>query len=370
MSGVGLAYLGVAAQSVQRFARQARSVPSARPPITVLKPLCGEDIGLYDNLLSFCRQDYPTFQIVFGVRDADDLAIAVVRRLMSDLPEADLALVLDPNVSCANLKVANLINMMREARHDVLVIADSDMRVERDYLAEVTAPLQEPSVGLVTCLYRGVPAGGIWSRLACLHVNHGFLPQALVGERLNPGEGCFGASMALKRSTLDAIGGLAAVADDLADDYELGAAVRRLGLKVVVSPHLIDNITEESNFAALWRHELRWARTIRQLAPGGYAGSVVTHPVVLAALAVAMGGLPRLSVALLAVAFFARFAMVRAVDRALKLPRTPAWLLLPRDLLSFGVFIASYFSRKVAWRNQTFHVSAKGRLTLDGDTRA
>lgn len=370
MSVVGLAYLGVAAQSVRRFARQPRAVAPIKPPVTILKPLCGEDVGLYDNLLSFCRQDYPGFQIVFGIRDADDAAIAVVRRLIADLPENDLSLVLDPHVSCSNLKVANLINMMREARHDVLVIADSDMRVEPHYLAEVTAPLQNAEVGLVTCLYRGVPVEGIWSRLACLHVNHGFLPQALVGERLNPGEGCFGASMALRRSTLDAIGGLEVVADDLADDYELGAAVRRLGLKVVVSPHLVDNITEEKSFSALWKHELRWARTIRGLAPGGYAGSVVTHPVVLALLALVTTGLPRLSVALLAVAFFIRFAMVRAIDRALKLPRTPAWLLLPRDLLSFGVFIGSYFSRKVAWRNQTFHVSAKGQLTLDGETRS
>jgi ceramide glucosyltransferase len=234
----------------------------------------------------------------------------------------------------------------------------------------VTAPLTDPGLGLVTCLYRGLPAGGFWSRLACLHINHGFLPQALLAEALGAGAGCFGATLALRRDTLDAIGGLAAVADALADDHALGAAVRRIGRKVVLSPYIVDNIIAEPNFRALFRHELRWARTIRSLAPVGFIASVVTQPAVLALAAVALGVLPILAPAVLAVSIVSRVAMVRLVDRALGLAPTPLWLVGVRDLLSFAVFVASFFTRTVAWRDHTFRVGPKGRLILDGDSPA
>ena len=369
-SSVGCLYLIYAGFAVRHFTTRRPPPTVESLPVSVLKPLCGEDPELYANLASFCRQAYPRWQIVFGVQDADDPAIGVVRRLMVEYPSADLALVVESGRRDGNLKVANLQNMLPAARHELIVIADSDMRVAPDYLAAVTAPLADRAVGLVTCLYRGVPAGGTWSMLASLHINHGFLPQAVVAATVGAGAGCFGATVALRRDTLEAVGGLAAIADVLADDHALGAAVRRLGRKVVLSPYIVDNIIAEPTLGALFRHELRWARTIRAVAPVGFVGTVITQPMVLAAAALALGVWPISTAAMLAVALLSRAAMVRLVDRALRLPATPLWLLPVRDLLSFAVFAASFFIRTVAWRDHTFRIGPRGRLILDGDTPA
>jgi ceramide glucosyltransferase len=369
-SAAGCLYLGLSVGAVRRLVRTRPRPAAERPPVSVLKPLCGEDFDLAANLASFCRQDYPQFQIVFGVSDADDPAVPVVRRLMAEFPAADLALVVDPRRRGRNLKVANLHNMLPAARHAILVLADSDMSVGPGYLAAVTAPLADPAVGIVTCLYRGVPAGGVWSRLACLHVNHGFLPQAALAEAIGAGAGCFGASIALRRDMLERVGGLAAIEDALADDYALGAAVRRAGGRIELSSQLVDNIIAERSLAALLRHELRWARTIRVVAPRGFVGSVITQPVMLAALAAATGALPGATLPVLAAVLAWRCATVRALDRVLGLRPSPLHLLPLRDLLSFAVFVASFFARRVAWRDRTFRVGPGGELTLDGDSPA
>jgi ceramide glucosyltransferase len=359
-SAAGSLYLLCAGVAVRRFAARAQPPAPLAAPVSILKPLCGEDAGLYGNLESFCRQDYPQWQVVFGVQDSGDAAIPVVRRLIAAHPEADLVLVVEPSRRDGNLKVANLQNMLPKARHDVIVIADSDMHVRPDYLAEVTAPLVDRSTGLVTCLYRGISAGGLWSQLACLNINHGFLPQALVAAAVGERNGCFGATIALRRDTLDAVGGLSAIAHSLADDHALGAAVRRLGLGVVLSAHVVDNVVAEPSLAALFRHELRWSRTIRAIAPAGFAGSILTQPMVLALLALVAA--PRPAAAVLALALVSRAAMVRMIDSALRLPATPLWLMPLRDLLSFAVFIASFLSRTVAWRDRTFRIGRDGQL--------
>jgi ceramide glucosyltransferase len=370
-SVIGCFYLAASVWTVRRFLASPLRFSGPVKPVSVLKPLCGEDADLAENLRSLCAQEHRQFQIVFGVREASDGAVAVVRRMMAEFPAADLTLIVDGRRRGGNLKVANLHNMLPAARHDVIVIADSDMRVGPGYLGEVTGPLCDPAVGLVTCLYRGISGGGVWSRLAAIHVNHGFLPGAAVNEAFGAGAGCFGATIALRRDMLERIGGFAAIADDLADDYALGAAVRRCGGRIELSRHLVDNIIVEPSFSALFLHELRWARTIRQVAPLGFLGSiVVTQPVVLALVAVCLGALPLAAPVTLLLALACRIAAVRAVDRALALPPTPLWLVPVRDLLSFGVFVASFFARKVAWRDTTFRIGPKGRLSFDGDSPA
>jgi ceramide glucosyltransferase len=370
LSAAGCLFLGFSAFAVRRLYARRAATGAWRPPVSILKPLCGEDHDLAANLRSFCRQDYPAFQVVFGVRDTADPAVATVERLMAEFPAADLVLVADRRQRGSNLKVANLHNMLPAARYDILVIADSDMRVGPGYLAAVCAPLADPAVGIVTCLYRGTPARGLWSRLACLHVNHGFLPQAAVGEAIGAGAGCFGASVALRRETLERIGGLGTIEDDLADDYALGAAVRRVGGRIELLPYLVDNVIAEPTLGALFRHELRWARTIRLVAPLGFVGSVVTQPFIMAALAASLGVFPTAAPAMVAVALLCRCASVRAVDRALGLDPSPLYLLPLRDVLSFAVFVASFFTRRVEWRDRTFRVGPGGELTLDGDSRA
>ena len=373
-SAVGCVYLWHACNAVERFSRIAVPRAATALPVTVLKPLRGEDSALYENLRSFCRQDHPCFQIVFGVADADDLAVPVVRAIIDEFPQHDLSLVVESKQQGANLKIANLGNMLPVARHDILVIADSDMRVAPNYLATVTAPLSEAPessarpAGLVTCLYRGVSNGGVWSDLASMHINHGFLPQAVAAQAMGVDTGCFGATMALRRATLEATGGFKALADTLADDHELGQAVRRLGMRVVLSPYLVDDIVAEPSLSALFRHELRWARTIRLVAPWGFAGSVVTNPVPLAVLAAALDALQTPALAVLALTLLSRFATARRIDRALRLDHSWWWLLPVRDLLSFGIFTASFFGRSVAWRDRRFRINPSGQLVADSQS--
>jgi ceramide glucosyltransferase len=367
---IGCLYLLLAAAAVWRFARRPIGLAVEPAPATILKPLHGEDAQLYENLHSFCVQRHPCFQVILGVRDPADPAVPIVRRLIAELPDRDIALVIDPSVSGSNFKVSNLENMIALAKHDIFVIADSDMRVGPDYLTAVTAPLAQAEIGLVTCLYRARPGAGLYSVLGAMFVNHGFLPSALIGERMRPGDACFGATMALRRDTYTTIGGFAALRDQLADDYALGAAIRRVGKRIVLSPQLVDTMTADPDLGALIAHELRWLRTIRLIAPIGFAASIVTHPLALAVAATLALGLAPVMLAVLAIALACRLAMVRIVDRALDLPATKPWLVPLRDLLSFAIFIASFLGNRVAWRDRTFRIAADGRLVAIGDDRA
>jgi ceramide glucosyltransferase len=366
----GSLYLVLAAIAVRQFAKRAASAAGPPMKITVLKPLRGEDPELYDNLRSFCDQDHPAYQVVFAVRDAEDAAVPVVRRLIADLPDRDLSLVIDARTGGSNLKVANLENMLASAKHQILVIADSDMRVRRDYLTIVTAPLAEDEVGLVTCLYRGRPMAGFAAQLGALWVNHAFLPSAIVAERVRPGDACFGATMALRSATLEAIGGFARLRDHLADDYALGAAVRGLGKRIELSPLLVDTIVADASIRALIGHELRWMRTIRSIAPLGFAASFITHPLALATLATIAAGFTLPTLTAIVAILGCRLATIRLAERALDLPRAPAWLVPIRDLLSFAVFAVSFCGNTVAWRDRKFRIDAEGRLVANGDTGA
>jgi ceramide glucosyltransferase len=364
---LGWAYLIGSTVAALRFARRPILAAAERFPVSVLKPLHGDEPALYENLRSFVDQDYTPMQVVFGVRHPGDGALPAVRALIRDRPGCDLALVNDQRARGSNLKVANLENMLPTARHDILVIADSDMRVERYYLDAVTAPLADPRVGLVTCLYKGVPTGGLWSSLGAMHINHAFLPSALLGDMLRVGGGCFGATIALRRSVLERVGGFALIRDELADDHRLGAAVRQLGLGVALSPYLVENDVTELSFVSLWHHELRWARTVRTMAPAGFAASIVSHSVMLAVLA-ALAAMPSaVGWYFVALTLGLRWASAALIARSLALPTAGLWLLPLRDVLSFAVFAGSFCGRSVLWRDQLFQVEPGGRMTVEGD---
>jgi ceramide glucosyltransferase len=362
------AYLLGAAMAVSRFARRPLPMPSDLTAISVLKPLHGAEPRLHENLRSFAEQDYPAaVQFVLGVNNPADTALPAARALIRDLPDCEITLVVDSRARGSNQKVANLENMIEVARHDVLVLADSDMRVDRGYLAAVSAPLHDSQAGVVTCLYKGVSTGGRWSELGAMHINFGFLPGALVAESLGLGGGCFGATIALRRETLDRIGGLARLRNELADDHRIGDEVRRLGLGIVLSPYLVEARVTEPTFAGLWHHELRWARTVRAVAPAGFAGSILAHPVAIAALASIATGFALTSCIFLVISCALRWVSARVIADALGLGRAKPWLLPVRDGLSFAVFVASFFGRTVFWRDQAFRVEASGRMTVDGD---
>jgi ceramide glucosyltransferase len=291
---VAWGYLAAATVAVWRFSRRALGPADAadarRSAVSILKPLHGAEPDLSENLRSFADQDYPAVQLVLGVRDPGDSALPLARALIRDRPDRDIALVVNPSVRGSNLKVANLENMLPAARHDWIVLADSDMRVARYYLSVITEPLARPATGLVTCLYKGAATAGFWSRLAAMQINFSFLPGAVAGDAINVGNGCFGATIALRRDVLDRIGGFTRLRDELADDHRIGDAVRGLGLEAVLSPYIVENRVTETSLSGLWRHELRWARTARLMAPAGFAGSVTTHTVMITTLAALVFG--------------------------------------------------------------------------------
>ncbi|MDF3834107.1 bacteriohopanetetrol glucosamine biosynthesis glycosyltransferase HpnI [Cupriavidus basilensis] len=320
-------------------------------PVSVLKPLCGGEPRLYENLASLCRQQHPAYQLVFGVRAADDPAIAVVERLRADFPDCDIALAVDPCVHGSNLKVSNLINLLPLARHPWLVVADSDIAVAPDYLARVTAPLADAGVGVVTCLYRGRRVGGgLWSRLGVQFIDAWFVPSVRIAHAGGSRRFAFGATLALRREALDAIGSFDVLSNRLADDFWLGELTRRKGLATVLSDVVVSTDVTESHLGALWSHELRWMRTIRSLDPLGFAFIFITFTWPMLALASWLAPTPVVLGAALA-GLLARSLLARSVG---------AMLLAPlRDTLLLAEWAAALSGSYVSWRGQVLPVSER-----------
>ncbi len=367
-AGLGCVYALVAAYAARRFVASAPPAQAASfPPVTILKPLHGAEPHLYANLARFCTQDYPApVQVVFGVSDRADAAISIVRELIAALPDRDLKLVINSRRHGSNRKVSNLINMTAEAAHDVLVISDSDIVVDATYLKKILTSLQQPGAGAVTCLYRGAAMRGIWTKLAAAAVDYHFLPSVLVGLMFGLAAPCFGSTIAIRKETLAAVGGLEAIADQLADDYALGAAVRRAGWSVVIPAYVVGHECTQTSMSELLRHELRWARTIRAVDPAGFAGTVITHAWPLALLGLLLGGMTPLGV-LVPVALACRAALQMELDRAFRLRDGFYWWGPLRDLVSFAIFVASFFGRNVEWRGHRYGVQADKTLAHYGE---
>ena len=275
----GIAHLIVGAVAVHRFARRNPKHTTAWPPVTMLKPLYGAEPLLYEALRSFCVQDYPAYQVVFGVRHTHDPALETVARLRAELPHVDIEVVIDATLHGANRKVSNLINMERAARHELYVISDSDMHVNSDYLRRVVAEFDHPNTGLVTSLYTGQPVfETVITDFAVSNINHLFMPSALVGMLCGRSD-CFGATMALSRDTLQKLGGWTVISDQLADDFVLGREVKALGLGVRLATVLPATTVAEPDWNTLLSHEMRWARTIRTMAPIGSIAGLIQYPV-------------------------------------------------------------------------------------------
>ncbi len=364
LSIVGALYGLIAAVVIGRYKAPADGGGEA-VPLTILKPLHGDEPGLRDNFETFMRQDYAgPVQIVFGVHDASDSAIAVAEALRRDHADADIALVIDPRVHGANGKISNLINMMKATKYPLLVLSDSDIAVPADYLRRVTHALAQPRVGAVTCFYRGVGRAGFPSRLAALGINWHFLPDGVTAHALGLAKPCMGSTIAIERPLLEQLGGFEAFADVLADDYEIGRAVRARGLKVAIPPFLVTHGCAEKSLSELIAHELRWLTTIRRIDPLGYAGAVVLHPLPLAFAGAAFSGFAAYSVGVLIAVAIARYVlgarMCVIVGRKISAMR----LLVVRDMLSFVLFFATFLTRSVDWRGARFTVSRQGQLSV------
>jgi ceramide glucosyltransferase len=368
LMGLGLAG-GICAVAAAWFVARVLSrapgpAPDPLPAVTVLKPLHGDEPSLEDALASFLAQNYAApVQIVFGLQDEADPARAVVARLKANFPNRDIAIVINPQRHGTNRKVSNLINMMGAAKHDVLVLADSDIHVPSDYLATVVAALARPGAGAVSCLYTGKGVAGAWSRFAAMAINYHFLPNAALGIASGLAHPCFGSTIALSRETLGAMGGFAAFADYLADDYEIGRAVRAAGKSIAYPPLTVTHGSTETGPGALMAHELRWARTIRVIDPVGHWGSIVTHAFALGLIGAALLGFTPLSCVVLAAILAARLFLKARIDHIVGESAGPFWLLPARDVLSFGLFAASLFGTAVEWRGARLRVDERGAMS-------
>jgi ceramide glucosyltransferase len=364
---LGSGYAVFAAIQVRRFMRAPNMGAKAPAAVTILKPLHGAEPGLFENLESFCLQDYAApVQIIFGVHAQTDPATQVVRALHAKYPALDMVLVADEALHGANGKVSNLINMQAAAKHDILVLADSDIAVSPRWLAQVSAALARPGVGVVTCLYTGEVApgeNGLWSKLAAMGTSYEFLPNVVVGTSLGLASPCFGSTIALTRKTLEEIGGFAAFADCLADDYHIGRAAREAGYMLAMPALGVAHTATEPSFMDLFRHEQRWRRTIRSLDPAGNAGSIVTFGFAFALMSAFLLDFAALGLGAVAVALAARLVLKGAIDRAFGIDAGSAWLLPLRDLLSFAVFVNSLFGETVHWRGARFEIEPTGAMS-------
>ncbi len=359
LSAIGSAYAIAAGVFAGRLSSRPASGGGTPPPLTLLKPLCGAEPGLRANLESFLVQDYAgPVQLVLGVQDPADPALEVAQALRRDHPQADIAVVVDPRVHGANRKVSNLLNMLAAATHPVLVLSDADIAVRPDYLARVTQALAEPGVGAVTCYYRGEARAGAASRMAAMGVSYGFLPNVILGVALGLAKPCMGSTIAIRRETLQRIGGFEALNEVLMDDYDIGRAVRGLGETVALPPFLVDHGCSEASLGDVWAHEMRWAVTVRMIDPLGHLGSAVTHALAWALIGTALLAGAPIAWPTVLLALASRLWLKARIDRAGRASSGPAILLPLRDIMSFAIFCGSLFAVAVYWRGERFRVSS------------
>ena len=355
--GVVQQYIGV--RLIERFVVQKTPALPNPPLVSVLKPLCGVEPLTEVALESFFLIEYPQFQLVFGVQNPADPVLQIITTLQARYPTRDVAVVIDSSLHGSNRKVSNLINMLSAARYDTLVMSDADIHVPPYFLHAVTSALAEPGVGLVTTLYTALPGTPhLATTLGANQINYIFLPGALLARKLGR-QDCLGVTMALKRSVLAKIGGLQALANHLADDHVLGRLVQTYGYSLTLAPVIPATTVPEGDFKALWKHELRWARTIRALLPVPYAGSVLQLSLMWAMAGLVVSGFHFWAWLLFAAVLLVRYRLTCRIDRALGLAKAGgAWLFVVRDIISLAVYIASFTGNKVDWRGQTMTADA------------
>ena len=368
LAAAGIAYTAAEIVALRRFReRKAEPVRGTLPPVTILKPLHGAEPELYENLRSFCEQAYPQFQVIFGARDPADPALEIARRLAREFPDADLRIVDGGSADrAANPKIANVSAMMADAKYDLLAIVDSDIHVAPGYLATLASVFSDPAVGAATCLYAGIPLEGSAPAIGAAIVNERFMPSVLVAMMIEPLEYCFGSTMAVRRNVLEKIGGLAALGAGIGDDFTLGKLVSEAGYRVALCPTVVQMTVSDSDLSELWVHQLRWQRTVLAARPRGFAGSLVTHVLPLAALSAILCRSKTLGGLLFGAAFALRVAVQSEASKTLALKTRPsAWLIAAADAIAFGTWVAAFFSGDVTWRNRKFTIAPGGRLSDD-----
>ncbi len=339
---------------------------SSFPAVSILKPVKGMDADSYDNFASFCSQQYSgAVQLIFAAASPDDAIIPVIRQLIDDFTNHDITLVINPALYGPNYKVSNLINAFPQAKHDIIIVCDSDVSVEPDYLLSVTAHFADPQIGLVTSLYRTSEVHGIATALEATGFTSEMIPNVLVAQQLEGLTFALGASMAVRRAALESVGGFEVLAGYLADDYHLGNKIHRAGWRIALDSCFVESVIKADNIMTVFSRQLRWARTMRVSRPGGYLASGITLPFPAALLASFLAPTPAVGVTAVALLYGARLVVCTMYSRCFAndnlLPKW-LWLLPLRDMLSFFIWALSFLGNRVEWRGSRFVLKPGGKI--------
>ncbi|MGA2430796.1 MAG: bacteriohopanetetrol glucosamine biosynthesis glycosyltransferase HpnI [Candidatus Acidiferrum sp.] len=361
-----LAYYVTATLAALRFfgRERARTLPAYRPPVSLLKPVKGVDFGSYENFLSFCRQDYPDYEILFAVNDDTDPAIPLIRRLMAEFPALRIRLVSGAAQVGANRKVNNLIALAGEARHEIMVLTDGDVRVSPNYLREVVAPFADAKVGAVTSFYRAIAEESLGAELEAIGASSDFFAGVLVAEWMEGMTFALGASIVTTKQWVARIGGFEAIANMHSDDYELGHRIAKAGGQLLLSRESVWTMYPAQTARGFWNHQVRWARTVRLCRPISYMGLIFTHGLPWALLAAALAPAAWIAALYLLAYLVLRLVMAWTVgvwgvgDEVL---RRKLWLVPLRDAIYFAVWLASFASNRIRWSGEEFTMQ-KGQM--------
>jgi ceramide glucosyltransferase len=363
-------YAGITLYCGRSFFSERAPLSDFTPPVSILKPVKGVDGGSFENFASFCHQDYPQFQIIFAVASPTDPAIPVIERLIASFPHVDLALVVDDAIHGANYKVCNMMHAHEKAKHPLLVVCDSDIRVTKNYLREILSPFADPQVGLVTSLYRSSGVQGVGCAIEALGFSCEMVPNVMTALKFEGLSFALGASIALRRTALEGIGGFQVLVDYLADDYQLGNMIHRAGYRLELSPFFVESVTaSREKISTMLLRQLRWGRTMRVSRPGGYLASGLTLPFPGAILALAVSRFSLAGVVAAALLYLTRAAVALVYSRTYVKDRLLLrwlWLLPIRDALSFGVWALSLRGHRVRWRGHLFSLSKGGKIVEIG----
>jgi ceramide glucosyltransferase len=367
-TAAGIGYYLLCLWSARNFTRESRRRRCAAsrftPSVSILKPLRGTDPDIYESFRSHCLQEYPDYEIIFGVSDPDDPAVELVERLQAEFPARNIRLMVCPKVLGTNLKVSNLVQMLPLARHEYLIVNDSDIRVDPDYLQRVVREFSDPHVGMVTCLYRGIAGQTLGSRLEAIGISTDFSAGVLAARQVEGIRFALGSTLAFPRKALETIAGFEPLVDYLADDFELGARIAKAGFEVRLSDVVVDHHLPDYSLRSFLQHQLRWARSTRDSRRWGYTGVVLTFGLPWALLGVLLSSAASWSLSLLAIVAALRLTMAWTVGTMIlhdeQVPRLLALLPL-RDVVALMVWIASFTGHTVAWRGDEF-ILEKGKL--------
>ena len=336
------------------------------PPIAILKPICGIDSDAYENLASFCQQDYPQYQLIFAVLEREDPGIEIVQKVIHDFPDLDIQLIIGEATTTigANRKVSNLVNAFTKAKYDILVIADSDIRVGIDYLQRVIQPLKAENVGIVTCLYRSL-AQGLVATLEALGTATEFQAGVLVSRQLEGVKFALGQTIVIRKNVLEAIGGFTAISDYLADDFQLGYLSAQAGYQVVLSDFVVEHVLATTTLVDSFKRLIRWARGVRVSRPWGYLGLIFTHGTATSLLFLIATGGSTLGWVVLATTWTIRLIMAWIIGvNILNDPQAKKiiWLVPLRDIISFAIWLYSFMGNTIEWRGRRLKLTKSGKL--------